>query len=716
MSTGDIFALDIGTRKIAGLIMAPSEEGYVIKHASMHQQLPGAMADGQIHHIAAVARVIGKVKAELEEAYGAPLERAAVAAAGRSLITATGQSTLTFPISQTFTADTIRTLELDAVWDAINKLSGLDGRGVMDSYLCVGYSVIQNYLDGEPIGSLLNHQGKEAQVKVIATFLPRIVIDSLGTALEDAGLIMDSLTLEPIAAMQVVIPPTMRMLNIALVDVGAGTSDLAVSAEGTIKGYGMVSYAGDAITAGIAESFLLDTKMAEKVKVEISPEKRCQCTDVLGNTLSLTYQEVLEAIEPRVQTLAEKISERLLELNGTAPKGVILIGGGSLTPGFDTALARCLGLPANLVRVRSRDSLENVAGVPEFAGPQAVTPIGIGATHLGGGGMQLIRVTVNEQRLQVLRMTSSTVGDSLLYAGIVPGEFAGRPGPAYTVELNGRCITLAGTLGNPPLLLKNGDEASLDTPINDGDQITVRKGKPGHEPQITLGEFTEARDYTYEITLNGSPLKVEPEILVNGNPRPLNYVLRDRDTITVRPITNFKGLFDHLQIPLEREITFFLNNVAKTAAERLEIRIDGVQHPLNTPLRDGISVEYERKGLSLREILNPQEKQMQGIEVTINDRKVTLQPKHPDPVVNGQKVSFDYKIRPHDRVEFTPEAPGTLNHFIVTDIFRVYEPEEEFLAKGGIILLNGVETGFTTSIKHGDILQLIPYGAETANS
>jgi hypothetical protein len=52
----------------------------------------------------------------------------------------------------------------------------------------------------------------------------------------------------------------------------------------------------------------------------------------------------------------------------------------------------------------------------------------------------------------------------------------------------------------------------------------------------------------------------------------------------------------------------------------------------------------------------------------------------------------------------------------VTDIFRVYEPEEEFLAKGGIILLNGVETGFTTSIKHGDILQLIPYGAETANS
>jgi len=42
----------------------------------------------------------------------------------------------------------------------------------MDTYLCVGYSAIQYYLDGEPIGSLPGHQGSRAEVKVIATFLP----------------------------------------------------------------------------------------------------------------------------------------------------------------------------------------------------------------------------------------------------------------------------------------------------------------------------------------------------------------------------------------------------------------------------------------------------------------------------------------------------------------------------------------------------------------
>lgn len=716
MSTAEIFALDIGTRKIAGLLMSPTDAGFIIQHACMRQQLPGAMADGQIHHIDAVAQVISKIKTELEQARSTTLERAAVAAAGRSLITQTGESVITSPLSRRFCATTITTLELDAVWNAVEKLSNQSGRGVMDSYLCVGYSVLQNYLDGEPIGSLLNHQGREGKVEVIATFLPRIVIDSLGTALESAGLIMDSLTLEPIAAMHLVVPPTMRMLNIALVDVGAGTSDLAISAEGTIKDYGMVAYAGDAITAGIAEQFLLDTVVAERVKIELRSDKTCECKDVFGNNLSISYQEILEAIRPRVQVLAEKIARKILELNGAAPKGVILVGGGSLTPGFAEALAQSLSLPPTLVRVRNRSSLKSIAGAPEFRGPQAITPISIGVTHLDGRGMQLIRVNVNERRLQVLKMASSTVGDSLLYAGIVPGEFAGRPGPAYTVELNDRYIPLPGTLGKPASILKNGEAAGLNTPLSDGDQITVIRGQPGEPPRIALGEFTEAPAHTFEFTLNGSRIKVEPEILVNGKVRPADYILRDRDKITLRPISNFKNLFEQLQIPIEQEISFHLNNELETTTERLTILIDGTHQPLNTPLQNGITVEYERTGRTLREILNPQKETIENISVTINGEKLDLAPKHSNPTVNGKTVTFDYKVRPHDRIEYVPRPTGALNFYIVTDIFRDYEPEEEFLRKGGTILVNDLEAGFTTPIKHGDVLKLVPYGAGTANS
>src|SRR5690554_3693478 len=54
MSMAEVLALDIGTRKIAGLLVAAAEEGFELKEAIVEQQLPGAMADGQIHHIDAV--------------------------------------------------------------------------------------------------------------------------------------------------------------------------------------------------------------------------------------------------------------------------------------------------------------------------------------------------------------------------------------------------------------------------------------------------------------------------------------------------------------------------------------------------------------------------------------------------------------------------------------------------------------------------------------
>ncbi len=716
MNSAEIFALDIGTREIAGLLMSRTEEGFVIKHASTRQQLPGAMADGQIHRIDAVTQVIVKIKQELEQTRGASLEKAAVAAAGRSLITQTGISTVTSPLSRRFCADSIRALELDAVWSAVKQLANHAGKGVTESYLCVGYSVIQHYLDGDPIGSLLNHRGREGKVEVIATFLPRIVIDSLSTALEGAGLSMDSLTLEPIAAMHLVVPPTMRMLNIALVDVGAGTSDLAISAQGTIKDYGMVSYAGDGITAGIADQFLLDTKVAERVKTELRPDRVHECEDVFGNTLTISYRQLLETIEPHVLKLADKIARKIMELNGSTPKGVILIGGGSLTPGLAEALAQCLNLPQNLVRVRSRSSLEGVGGAPDFRGPQAITPAAIGVTHLDGRGMQLIRVSVNEQQLQVLKMSSSTVGDSLLYAGIAPGELAGRPGQAYTVEFNGRCITLPGTLGGPATILLNGNTASLDTPLNDGDQITVIPGEAGKPPRIALGELTEVSAHSFQFTLNGSPIKVQPEIMVNDKARPADYILRDRDKITLHPIADFAGLFEYLQIPIAQKIDFYLNGELKTAAQQLKITVEGVPRPLHTHLQNGVMVEYERLSCTLGEILDPREEPTENITVTINGQKLALGPKYVNPTVNGETVTFDYKIRPRDRIEYSPSPAGTLNSYIVTDIFRDYEPEEKFLRRGGTILLNGQEAGFTTPIKNGDVLELVPYGAGTSNS
>ena len=126
---------------------------------------------------------------------------------------------------------------------------------------------------------------------------------------------MVSLTLEPIAAMHVVVPPTMRMLNLALVDVGAGTSDIAISAQGTIKAYGMVSFAGDEITEGIANHFLFDLSTAEEIKQTLKPDRAVECSDVFGNSLTLSYEDILEVIHPLAKELAQKIADEIIHLN-----------------------------------------------------------------------------------------------------------------------------------------------------------------------------------------------------------------------------------------------------------------------------------------------------------------------------------------------------------------------------------------------------------------
>lgn len=716
MSKAEVFALDIGTRTIAGLILIATEDGFEIKEARLHQQLPGAMADGQIHQIEAVTSTIAKIKGELEIACDKPLTRVAVAAAGRSLLTETGRSSFDLSPNQRLSVNEVKALELNAVRDAVEKLSSDKTGGVMHSYLCVGYSVIQYYLDGEPIGALQGHQGRRAQADVIATFLPRIVIDSLGTALGGASLTMDTLTLEPIAAMHVVMPSTMRMLNIALVDVGAGTSDLAISAENTVKAYGMVSYAGDAITKGLADHFLLDFKVAERVKVELEPEQTSECKDVFGNTLHLPYSDVLAIIHPKVETLAEKIAKELIELNGGPPKGAILIGGGSRVPGFAELLAKRLGLPENLVRIRDRTSLEIVQGFPHFNGPEVITPIGIACTHLDNLAMELIHVTVNGQNLQFLSMASSTVGEALLHAGLMPAELVGRPGSAFTVELNGRYIPLPGTLGQPATVHKNGEPCELSAPLADGDQLLVHPGAPGKEPHITLGEFIDEKAHFFALTFNGTPLQAQATVLVNGQEEACDYILQDRDAITLEPLTDCKDLFHYLGIPLEQEVPFYWNGESTSAVETVELIVNGVRASFRTPLRSGLEIQYFRKPCTLRDCLETPTEEEPQIIVNVNGQKLPLTHKEPTPLANGQEVSFDYSIRPHDRIEYNPGSTGALGVHIVTDIFRDYEPDHTFTKKGGQILVNGEVAGFTTPIKHGDTVEFIPYGAETANS
>ena len=123
---------------------------------------------------------------------------------------------------------------------------------------------------------MLGHKGKKASVELIAAFLPSLVVESLYTVTDMNGLEVASLTLEPIAAMNVIIPPEVRLINIALVDIGAGTTDIAISQQGSIVAYAMATIAGDEITEEIIQKYLVDFETAEQIKVNSYKEQIVQ--------------------------------------------------------------------------------------------------------------------------------------------------------------------------------------------------------------------------------------------------------------------------------------------------------------------------------------------------------------------------------------------------------------------------------------------------------
>ena len=133
--------------------------------------------------------------------------------------------------------------------------------------------------------------------------------------MDRVGLVVSNLTLEPIAAINVAIPEKLRLLNLALVDIGAGTSDIAITKDGTVIGYGMIPIAGDEITEQIVHKYLVDFNTAEEIKYKIGKESEITFTDIIGVSHTVSSEELYEVVKGPVSRLAEEISAKVCEVN-----------------------------------------------------------------------------------------------------------------------------------------------------------------------------------------------------------------------------------------------------------------------------------------------------------------------------------------------------------------------------------------------------------------
>lgn len=707
MAAEPSLSLDIGTRKVAGLVTVPHRGGLRILAAERMEHRTRAMYDGQVHDVVEVARVVAAIKAKLEARVGRRFTEAAVAAAGRALRTFRGVARHTRSPREPITPEEDLALELAAVQEAQRALARTVGaHQEARDYLYVGHSVLERRLDGLPLTNLVGQRGEEAEVEVIATFLPRGVVDSLLAVLERVGLELSALTLEPIAAIGVVIPPSMRHLNLVLVDIGAGTSDIAITRRGTVVAYDMVPIAGDEITEALSEAYLLDFNVAEQVKRQLTGRQTVTFQDILGRTHQVATDEVKARLAPAVERLAQAVAERILALNGAPPQAVVLVGGGSQTPGLTEALAAALGLPPDRVAVRGRDAVAGVTGARSVLGsPDAVTPIGIAVAAREHAALGFAYVHVNGVGVRLYHPTRLTVADALLAAGFEMKDLQPRLGPGLTVRVNGELRLVPGTPGRPAAIRVNGEPATLQSPIRHRDQVEVVPAVPGQPGQARVRDLAPAME-PLRVVVEDREVEVPPLVRVNGLPRDLESPVQDNDEVEIRPRRTLAEALEVLPLPdLSEQVVlrYRLNGDSREwVYPRYRVLVDGVPADPSTPLRPGCRIQVRpADGPTVGDAAAPALAAAgPPVRVRVGDRVIPLRP---PPRIRRGGVPVDPRepLRNLDdlTVEVDPESPPIFADLLARIGLDPTPPPGKSRLR---MEVNGRPADFVTPLQDGD--------------
>lgn len=707
MSKEYLFALDIGTRNVVGIVAAPVGDKLEILASERLEHKTRAMLDGQIHDIPQVVVVIKEIKEKLEAKLGCTLTEATIAAAGRALLTLEANADMELTSPAAITTEVEQALEVLAIQNAQQVLGENASTGTQ-SYYCVGYSVNNYCLDGSNLTTLVGQRGKQAAIQLIATFLPKQVVDSLETALIQSGLQMASITLEPIAAINVLIPPTMRHLNIALVDIGAGTSDIAITAGGSVIGFGMVPCAGDEITETLSQNYLLDFNDAEQIKRKLNGKvKKITVTDVLGYSKKLDVLEIIRGITPTVIDLADKITQEILRLNGKVPQAVILIGGGALTTQLTNFIAEKLEMDLDKIGIRQPVAGANFIAIPaDLMTPEAITPLGI-LKLANSNYLNFITVTINNQLHRIFNLGILTVADALLAIGLDIKTMKGRPGLGIAITVNGERRFIGGSHGSDGRITINGEGGDLKSELHEGDEVTIVKGETGTAPIIRLGELCRDEKSTIPLIINEVQMLLQPIVTVNGVEVDFEYQLLDNDDVLISRISTIKELLSLPQMQdYSKTYTYYINQeeVKYTCIPKVAINEQAVD------IRSSVT-DYDKITLTptpmptLAEILAINPRQQESISVKFCGQPVEINKYFIVHEVNGQSAELT-DIPPADcHIKYVK----TIKKIIVSDVLEAsdFNPRDISADKKVDIYLNNQLTSFIEHIKNGDEVSVI---------
>ncbi len=378
-----VLALDIGTEVIKTLIFEvyPEEQKGVVIGAGKAIQKKGNMQSGAVSDISGVILTC-------REAIAAALEQAGMKRVKRAIVGIAGElvkgTTTTVHYERVDTETKIDLPELKNIIEKVQQkaleriqkqLAWETGQNDIEARL-INAAIVDVRIDGYQVTNPIGFQGRDVSISIFNAYAPMIHLGALQTIADKLGIASLSIAAEPYAVARSVDYDDVLDFSAIFIDVGGGTTDIAVVRNGGLEGTKMFALGGRAFTKRLAKELDISFDEAENLKIKCSEGK-------LGDDASLKIDQILES-DCLIWASGMELALSEFADSDILPAKILLCGGGSALPGIRKILTSsewAKNLPFSKVPavnfLQPRDVVRIIDSTGELKNPQDVTPMGL---------------------------------------------------------------------------------------------------------------------------------------------------------------------------------------------------------------------------------------------------------------------------------------------------------------------------------------------------
>ena len=360
-----VVGLDIGTAKVMAVVAEVLPNGE-LKLAGLGVAPSNGLKRGVVVNIDATVQSIQQALKEAELMADCKIQRVYTGITGSHIRGLNSSGMVAVKDKEVTSADVARVVETAK---AINISS--------DQRLLL-VEPQEFVIDGQDVKEPIGMSGIRLEAKIHIVTGAQSAAENIIKCVRRCGLEVEQLMLNPLASSQAVLTDDERELGVVLVDIGAGTTDVAIFTGGAIRHTAVIPIAGDLITSDIAMALRTPTKDAEDIKVEsgyakqllADPEAQVEVPG-LGDRSPrmLSKQALAGVIEPRVEEIFSLVQQVVREsgYEEVLSSGIVLTGGSAMMPGM-TELAEDIFLkPARLGTPEYSGQLADVVRSPRYS-------------------------------------------------------------------------------------------------------------------------------------------------------------------------------------------------------------------------------------------------------------------------------------------------------------------------------------------------------------